>query len=320
MMSPRDVLQWGAINGLLAVLAGAFAAHGLKAWLPAELLAVWQTGAQYQEMHASALLAVGLLTLLYPSPTGEIAAWLFLAGILLLSGSLYLLAFTGQHWLGAPLPRWVGPPSSVVGWRFWWRPGMCHRRRNLDPNLSNGSQEILGPVVVGGSMIDAEQARVDEFCDRRDVVPIGGLVDMTLVPIPSGGKAGDGGRLHEFRFLDQPIVAEQIPGTPRVVVASRDLDQTPAQEALVVSGLGVAEAVLALVFLLPARISPDFPDIAKFPGFVSQGGKKGGLSKQARDVKTGYGGHQVIDKADIPHPYGTCRYFSVICRPSWNIW
>ncbi|CAK0746135.1 DUF423 domain-containing protein [Gammaproteobacteria bacterium] len=113
-MTPRATLQWGALNGLLAVAAGAFAAHGLKSQLPADLLAIWQTGVQYQAMHALALLAVGLLTLQHPSRAGRLAGWLFLGGIIIFSGSLYLLALIGVRWLGVITP--LGGAAFLGGW------------------------------------------------------------------------------------------------------------------------------------------------------------------------------------------------------------
>ncbi|CAK0761187.1 DUF423 domain-containing protein [Gammaproteobacteria bacterium] len=113
-MTPRTALQWGALSGLLAVAAGAFAAHGLRSQLPPDLLAVWQTGVQYQGTHALALLAAGLLTLHHPSRAGSLAGWLFLVGILIFSGSLYLLALTGVRWLGAITP--LGGAAFLGGW------------------------------------------------------------------------------------------------------------------------------------------------------------------------------------------------------------
>lgn len=113
-MSPRTILQWGALNGLLAVAAGALAAHGLKTQLPPDMLAVWQTGVQYQSVHTLALLVVGLLTIHHPSRVGRLAGWLFLGGIFIFSGSLYLLALTGAHWLGAITP--LGGGAFLAGW------------------------------------------------------------------------------------------------------------------------------------------------------------------------------------------------------------
>jgi uncharacterized membrane protein YgdD (TMEM256/DUF423 family) len=110
----RHFLALGAINGLLAVAFGAFAAHGLKGILSEGLLAVFQTGVEYQAMHALALLAVGLLGEHGRHPRLRLAGWAFATGILLFSGSLYLLALTDARWLGAVTP--FGGTAFLVGW------------------------------------------------------------------------------------------------------------------------------------------------------------------------------------------------------------
>ncbi len=104
----------GALNGALAVMAGAFGAHGLKARLPPELLATWQTGAEYHMYHALALLAVGAIAAVQPQAALGGPAVALLAGILLFSGSLYLLALTGVRGLGAITP--VGGVAFIAGW------------------------------------------------------------------------------------------------------------------------------------------------------------------------------------------------------------
>ena len=93
----RTWLGIAAINGGLAVMAGAFAAHGLKARLSADALAVFETGARYHMYHALAMAAAALVA-------ARSAAIAFLAGILLFSGSLYLLALTGLTILGVITP------------------------------------------------------------------------------------------------------------------------------------------------------------------------------------------------------------------------
>jgi len=115
-MNPlRHFLFLGAVNGFLAVAFGAFAAHGLKDLLSSGLLAVFQTGVEYQAMHALALLAVGILgahsAQLKPL---KLAGWAFATGILLFSGSLYLLALTDARWLGAVTP--FGGMAFLLGW------------------------------------------------------------------------------------------------------------------------------------------------------------------------------------------------------------
>ena len=103
-----------AVNGFLAVAAGAFAAHGLQGRLDAQALAVFETGARYQMYHA---LAIGLAALAIrgdAASMAHIAAAFFLAGIVLFSGSLYLLALTGIRMLGLVTP--FGGLAFLVGW------------------------------------------------------------------------------------------------------------------------------------------------------------------------------------------------------------
>ena len=90
----------GAINGLIAVAMGAFAAHGLKDRLPAEALDWVRTGSTYEMWHALALIGVALLARRERARRWRFAGWSFLAGCVLFSGSLYLLALTG--WPGLP--------------------------------------------------------------------------------------------------------------------------------------------------------------------------------------------------------------------------
>ena len=100
-------LAIAAVNGALAVAAGAFGAHGLEARLTPRLLEVFKTGAHYHMVHA---LAMGLAAM----AQARWAAPLFLGGIVLFSGSLYLLALTGTGWLGAVTP--VGGVLFLAGW------------------------------------------------------------------------------------------------------------------------------------------------------------------------------------------------------------
>lgn len=108
-------LLLAGINGFLAVALGAFAAHGLQERLEASLLATFQTGVQYHMYHALALLGVGLLSQQFPG-AGIVrsSGWLFLAGIVLFSGSLYILALSGVRWLGAITP--LGGVAFLAGW------------------------------------------------------------------------------------------------------------------------------------------------------------------------------------------------------------
>jgi uncharacterized membrane protein YgdD (TMEM256/DUF423 family) len=110
----RTWVAVGAVSGLIAVAAGAFGAHALKARLTPDLLAVFETGARYQMYHALALVAAGWAAGRFPGPAPAWAGGLFLAGTLLFSGSLYLLALTGTRWLGAVTP--LGGVAFLAGW------------------------------------------------------------------------------------------------------------------------------------------------------------------------------------------------------------
>jgi uncharacterized membrane protein YgdD (TMEM256/DUF423 family) len=104
----------GALSAFVAVAAGAFGAHALKARLGTDLLAVFETGARYQMYHALGLLAVALAMSRWAAPQLRAAGWLFLAGTILFSGSLYLLALTGARGLGAVTP--FGGLCFLAGW------------------------------------------------------------------------------------------------------------------------------------------------------------------------------------------------------------
>jgi|SRR5689334_11335676 len=111
----------GALNAAIAVAAGAFAAHGLRDRLEARALEIFETGARYQMYHAIALVLVGLLA--GGMRGAHTAGWLFQAGIVLFSGSLYALALTGARGLGAVTP--LGGVAFLAGWMWlaWsaWR-------------------------------------------------------------------------------------------------------------------------------------------------------------------------------------------------------
>lgn len=115
MATARFFLIAGALSAALAVVLGAFGAHGLRGRLPADLLAIYQTGCQYHVYHALGMLAVGLLGLHLPASTAlRASGCLMLAGTVLFSGSLYLLAITGQRWLGAITP--LGGVAFIGAW------------------------------------------------------------------------------------------------------------------------------------------------------------------------------------------------------------
>jgi len=109
-------LVLGSIGGFLSVALGAFGAHILKQSLSADSLAVFQTGVQYQMYHALALVLVGIFTRWTDSPWLTWSGILFTAGIVLFSGSLYLLSMTGTKTLGAITP--IGGICFLAGWAF----------------------------------------------------------------------------------------------------------------------------------------------------------------------------------------------------------
>ena len=104
----------GALSAFLAVAAGAFGAHALRVRLAPDLLAVFETAARYQMYHALGLVAVAWAAARWPGGLVEWAGWLFVAGTVLFSGSLYGLALTGVRWLGAITP--LGGVAFLVGW------------------------------------------------------------------------------------------------------------------------------------------------------------------------------------------------------------
>lgn len=110
----RLFFSLGSASALLAVGAGAFGAHGLRARVTPDLLAVFETAARYQMYHALALLAVAWATTRWPGPWPARAGWLFLIGTFLFSGSLYTLALSGVRWLGAITP--LGGAAFLAGW------------------------------------------------------------------------------------------------------------------------------------------------------------------------------------------------------------
>ena len=110
-------IEWfaiGAIFGALGVALGAFGAHGLKSRIGADLLAIFETGVRYQMYHALALLAVGWAATRWPGALTNAAGWLFVAGIIIFSGTLYAMTFTGARWLGAITP--IGGACLILGW------------------------------------------------------------------------------------------------------------------------------------------------------------------------------------------------------------
>jgi uncharacterized membrane protein YgdD (TMEM256/DUF423 family) len=113
-MNERSLIMTGAINMFIAVAAGAFGAHGLKKILGADMLAIWQTAVTYQMAHALGLLAIALLMPRLQSGLAEWAGVAMLAGIVIFSGSLYVLALSGVRILGAITP--LGGVAFLLAW------------------------------------------------------------------------------------------------------------------------------------------------------------------------------------------------------------
>jgi len=116
MNRPMDrlFLALGAVNALVSVACGAFAAHGLKSRVGPDLVAIFETGAKYQMYHALGLFLVGLLCIHRPSNLLTAGGFFLLAGIVIFSGSLYALTLSGVRGLGAITP--FGGVSFLIGW------------------------------------------------------------------------------------------------------------------------------------------------------------------------------------------------------------
>ncbi len=114
MSEPRRWALLGAAFALLAVAFGAFGAHAVKDRISSDDYDAYKIGAQYHMAHALALFAVAYVAERWPSRTTALAGWAFAAGIVLFSGSLYLLAATGLDALGAITP--LGGVAFLAGW------------------------------------------------------------------------------------------------------------------------------------------------------------------------------------------------------------
>jgi uncharacterized membrane protein YgdD (TMEM256/DUF423 family) len=118
-MENRGMMVFGALFAGLAVAAGAFGAHLLTSVLDAPMLAVFETAARYQMYHALALCAVAAIGERHPTLPIAAVGWLFIVGIVLFSGSLYLLSLSGIRWVGALTP--LGGAAFMIGWAvFAW--------------------------------------------------------------------------------------------------------------------------------------------------------------------------------------------------------
>lgn len=115
----KGYLKTAALLGALSVMMGAFAAHGLKQYLSLDNFQIFETAVRYQFYHVFALMAVGILYAAFPGKLLEWAGKLFIAGIVLFSGSLYLLCYVKYNqmplnWLGAITP--FGGAAFIAGW------------------------------------------------------------------------------------------------------------------------------------------------------------------------------------------------------------
>ncbi len=110
----RTFAVLGAGFGALAVMLGAFGAHALKSRVEPDLLQVFETGVRYHMYHALALFAVAWAAGRWPVTAVSAAGWLFVSGIIVFSGSLYLLVGTGARWLVAVTP--LGGLALIAGW------------------------------------------------------------------------------------------------------------------------------------------------------------------------------------------------------------
>jgi uncharacterized membrane protein YgdD (TMEM256/DUF423 family) len=110
----RSLYLCAALAGFIGVALGAFGAHALKEHISPELLATFETGARYQMYHAFALFAAAWGRTRWQDRLFGVAGWLFVTGIVLFSGSLYLLAVTNTRWLGMITP--FGGLALLGGW------------------------------------------------------------------------------------------------------------------------------------------------------------------------------------------------------------
>ena len=111
----KTFLIISSIGMFLGVLLGAFGAHGLRQKISADMLAIWNTGVLYHMLHCLGLAIIGLsLKILGDNNWLTFSGWALILGVIIFSGSLYLLAITGIRWLGAITP--IGGLSFLVGW------------------------------------------------------------------------------------------------------------------------------------------------------------------------------------------------------------
>ena len=110
----RLFFAFGSGFALIAVITGAFAAHTLRSKLSPDMFQVFEVAVRYQMYHALGLIAVAWATSQWSSQLITVSGWLFVAGIVIFSGSLYILSLTGVRWLGAITP--IGGVAFILGW------------------------------------------------------------------------------------------------------------------------------------------------------------------------------------------------------------
>lgn len=110
----KYIIIIGALLLALAIIIGAFGSHALKSRIAPEMMLVYKTGVEYHFYHALGILLIGILSFHIQSCLLNWAAVLLMIGILLFSGSLYVLAITGIKWFGAITP--FGGISFIIGW------------------------------------------------------------------------------------------------------------------------------------------------------------------------------------------------------------
>lgn len=116
MMSPTFFAFIGAIFGLLTVLLGAFGAHALKSILDSYGQSIWEKAVFYQAIHALLLLILPALSNIINPKAINISGYMIIAGVLLFSGSLYILALSGKKYFGAITP--IGGVALIIGWSW----------------------------------------------------------------------------------------------------------------------------------------------------------------------------------------------------------
>mgnify|MGYP001372377521 FL=1 len=110
----RGWIITGAVMAGIAILLGAFGAHGLKNKITADYLIVFDTGVKYHFYHSLGLMIIGILAFHFPTEPLHIPCIFIVSGIILFSGSLYVLSITGLKWVGAITP--LGGLSFIIGW------------------------------------------------------------------------------------------------------------------------------------------------------------------------------------------------------------